>query len=711
MNRGDKYIVNVAPQLDSGAAMEWIRTINVLLKSTMVYSLDLESSSAFNVMMDLSSDIVSYDRAILYTLDEDQNRYFPVIKRGFPGPLPDELRSGNVILDWTVENRQPIRVDEPDTKALDELFQGTGCRSIVSLPIAHDGLIKGVFQVFREREKSFSDENVRMLWILALQLEGMFERQFKATTQKGVEKDTFTGLPTRATIEMELDKEIYRSRRNNAPISFLLIEIDGFNEMKSRLMSIEGDIILKEVASLIMKVVRRIDVVGRYSEAGLGLILPDIDDKKVHQFAGRIRNLVSSSSVKGAGGHPPFKLTVSIGFACYPQLMTAFDLIQGAQEALGEAKKDSGNKEIAHSSISRGEDRDHVAMRVNDLLTTMGSFFDLDRILHQMVQFYSRVSGAGRVSILVLDEEGKKLTFRQGTGFHGFEDDMRRMSLSLEDSISGNVLKKGQPLLVENIERDLSAVPRGKLKYTSPSFMSVPLVYQEEVIGVMNFSNKMEGSVFTEDDLDRVKPLVERAAGLLAEGRRFLRVQDQFFRNTADILLGIAEIKSPYLNGHADRVAHLTMELARRLGLQENQAELLAQSARFHDLGRIAVDETILGKAGKLEGSEREQMMAHPVWSYRILGSIPGLKVDLAAVKAHHERYDGKGYPDGLLGEEIPIGGRIMAVADTYDALTHERPYRAALSSEEALQVLEKNAWSQFDGRVVKALIDEEREH
>ncbi|HDL53158.1 MAG TPA: HD domain-containing protein, partial [Proteobacteria bacterium] len=132
-------------------------------------------------------------------------------------------------------------------------------------------------------------------------------------------------------------------------------------------------------------------------------------------------------------------------------------------------------------------------------------------------------------------------------------------------------------------------------------------------------------------------------------------------------------------------------------------AEILARSAKFHDLGRIAIDEALLSKAGDLAEDEREQVKAHPIWSYRILESIPGMDVDLEAVKAHHERYDGKGYPDGLLGEEIPMGARILAVADCYDALTSDRPYRAAMKREEALKVMDNNNWSQFDGRVVKA--------
>ena len=711
MKRGEKYIVQVAPELDVRVAQGWIKNLNVLLKSTMIYSLNLKMSSALNVMMDLVSDIVPYDRALFYLLDDDEKQYHPSLVRGFEETFPPQLSLGNIVLDWTVENHQPVRINNPDTKTLEELAYYTGCRSAVSIPISHDNRVKGILQIFKTEANRFSDENVRMLWILALQMEGMFHRLFKARDPSGLEKDPFTDLPRRAVFEQELEKELIRSRRNSNPFSVLLVDIDGFKELKVAVMSLEGDIMVREVSSLIGKVIRRIDIMARYSESCIGLILPDADAQKASVFANRIKTMVSANKMKGIAGHASLGLTVSVGVSTFPGSVTQLELLQGAEEAARRARAQGGNAVEKHLGTLARAQGDPVAIQIQELLSSMGRFFNLDALLEQLVYFYSRAARAGRVSILVLNDNGAALRFIQGTGFHGFEEDIRAMSLPLKNSISGSVVRTKRPLLIQDIERTIPKRPRGKLNYTSPSFMSVPLIHGDNVVGVMNLSNPVNGEAFEKEDLDHILPMAQGVAELIAEGKRFTKAQEGFFSHTADVLLGVAEEKSPYLSGHSDRVAQFSLGLAKKMGYSAGDAEVLARSAKFHDLGRIAIDEALLSKAGDLEEDEREQVKAHPIWSYRILESIPGMDVDLEAVKAHHERYDGKGYPDGLLGEEIPMGARIMAVADCYDALTSDRPYRPAMKHEEALKIMDNNNWSQFDGRVVKAFKAMDIEH
>jgi HD-GYP domain-containing protein (c-di-GMP phosphodiesterase class II) len=169
------------------------------------------------------------------------------------------------------------------------------------------------------------------------------------------------------------------------------------------------------------------------------------------------------------------------------------------------------------------------------------------------------------------------------------------------------------------------------------------------------------------------------------------------------MLLNISESKSPYLRGHSDRVTDLAYQLAGKVGLDQDAAAKLRNAARYHDIGRIAIDEHILSKKGPLDESERTLVNQHPLWSARILETIPGINADFEAVRTHHEAFDGRGYPNGLLGEEIPIGGRIIAVADAFDAMVHERPFRKSMTRKEAIEVLESKSWTQFDGRVVKA--------
>jgi HD-GYP domain-containing protein (c-di-GMP phosphodiesterase class II) len=332
--------------------------------------------------------------------------------------------------------------------------------------------------------------------------------------------------------------------------------------------------------------------------------------------------------------------------------------------------------------------------------------FNIESLLSHLVEFFSRLSGADRVSIMVTDETGDKLVFKHGVGFQGFEEEIRKTVLEVEDSICGQALKQRQPLLVDNVDVFMPTRARHGLRYSSPSFLSIPLIFEEEAIGVINFSNPKDHGSFTEQDLDIIGPHVQTMAKLLAEGKRFSSIQKDFLHDTADILLNISEDKSPYLRGHSERVSENSYHLAQSLNLPESEAIRIANAGRFHDLGRIAVDESILGKPGPLDSNETNIIRQHPLWSTRILQSFPQLDIDLSAVRTHHERVDGKGYPDGLLGEEIPIGGRIPAVTDAFDAMTHPRPFRPAMSQEEAFRILEDKSKSQFDGRVVNALMD-----
>ena len=498
-------------------------------------------------------------------------------------------------------------MDGPDTKALEELTYFTGCRSALSIPISHDNRVKGVLQIFKSEDHKFSDENVRMLWILALQMEGMFHRLFKARLPSGLEKDPFTDLPRRSVFEGELEKELIRSRRSSNPFSVLLVDIDGFKELKVATMSLEGDIMVREVATLIRKVIRRIDIMARYSESCIGLILPDADSRKAGVFANRIRTMVSSNQMKGIAGHATLGLTVSVGVSSFPGSVTQLELLQGAEQAVERARDQGGNTVEKHVGILARAQGDPISIQVQELLSSMGRFFNLDGLLEQLVHFYSRAARAGRVSILVLDDKGAALRFVQGTGFHGFEDDIRSMSLPLKNSISGSVVRTQRPLLIQDIERTIPKRPRGKLNYTSPSFMSIPLVHGDVVVGVMNLSNPVDGEVFEKSDLDHIMPMAKGVAELISEGRRFTKAQEGFFSHTADVLLGVAEEKSPYLSGHSDRVAQFSLGLAKKMGYSAGDAELLARSARFHDLGRIAIDEALLSKEGHLEDDERSR--------------------------------------------------------------------------------------------------------
>ena len=163
------------------------------------------------------------------------------------------------------------------------------------------------------------------------------------------------------------------------------------------------------------------------------------------------------------------------------------------------------------------------------------------------------------------------------------------------------------------------------------------------------------------------------------------------------------EEKDRLTEGHCSRLERLAMLTGERLGLPGKQLIALSYGAYLHDIGKVMVPDDILGKASSLTDSEWRKMQRHPDHGAEMLGKKQYLAGAAEVVRAHHERFDGDGYPRGLKGEEIPIGARVVAVVDTYDAIVSARPYKKAVAKEEAIQELERNAGSQFDPRVVRA--------
>jgi HD-GYP domain-containing protein (c-di-GMP phosphodiesterase class II) len=186
--------------------------------------------------------------------------------------------------------------------------------------------------------------------------------------------------------------------------------------------------------------------------------------------------------------------------------------------------------------------------------------------------------------------------------------------------------------------------------------------------------------------------------------RQLIRLQADT-RDALATLVDVVELRDPYTAGHSLRVARMARMIAIELGLTAQEADAIESAGKVHDVGKVAVDPEILTKDGKLDDNEWEQMRLHPVHGAKIVAQFNSYVDGYQLVRHHHERWDGKGYPDGIAGEEIPLGARILAVADTYDALTSNRPYRSAMSHETAIDILNSGAGTQWDPRVVDAFI------
>ncbi|WP_172856574.1 HD-GYP domain-containing protein [Thermoanaerobacterium sp. RBIITD] len=179
----------------------------------------------------------------------------------------------------------------------------------------------------------------------------------------------------------------------------------------------------------------------------------------------------------------------------------------------------------------------------------------------------------------------------------------------------------------------------------------------------------------------------------------------QNYLDMEDALISALEAKDVYIQGHSERVHKLVSLIVSKMKLKSEEAEDIITAARLHDIGKIGINDSVLNKPGRLTEEEYAQIMDHPVMGSEIVKKVRSMYNISNIIRHHHEKYDGSGYPDGLKGEEIPLGSRIIAVADAFDAMTSKRSYRDPFLISEAIEELRKNTNIQFDAGVVDAFI------
>jgi putative nucleotidyltransferase with HDIG domain len=190
-----------------------------------------------------------------------------------------------------------------------------------------------------------------------------------------------------------------------------------------------------------------------------------------------------------------------------------------------------------------------------------------------------------------------------------------------------------------------------------------------------------------------------------SENKRLIAALEEGYLDTIRSLAGAIDAKDPYTRGHSQRVADLSVEIGRELGLGEGEVKALSYGGILHDIGKIGIPERLLAKPTPLEGGEVDLMRAHPVIGAEIVKGVAFLREAIPAIRCHHERWDGAGYPDRLAAEDIPLVARIVNAADTWDACTSERPYQAAIPADQVLSILARLRGTQMDPRVHDALV------
>jgi putative nucleotidyltransferase with HDIG domain len=337
---------------------------------------------------------------------------------------------------------------------------------------------------------------------------------------------------------------------------------------------------------------------------------------------------------------------------------------------------------------------------VNHIGNILNSLIDQENALEVIVKTMAKTMNASICSLMLVNEETDELEVAYSVGLEG----VRLRKVKIGEGVSGYAAREGKPLLVTNIETD----PRFKLpndpQYATTSLIAAPLFVKGKVIGILNVNNKKNGEAFTHDDLSLLTTVAGQAAIAVENSNLYRDIRSSYF-DTVRALVNALEAKDKYSKGHSERVTLLAMMIADEMGLSDESKQALQHAGVLHDIGKIGISASILNKEGKLTGNEYDTIKDHPLIGEKILDPISFLKNVKVIVGEHHERYDGKGYPHQRLGSELSVESKILAVADAFDALTTDRPYRKALPFDEAVAEIRRCASSQFDPEVVDVFL------
>lgn len=324
---------------------------------------------------------------------------------------------------------------------------------------------------------------------------------------------------------------------------------------------------------------------------------------------------------------------------------------------------------------------------------------DLKEILSFVVAKALEHFRAAGTAVLLIDKDTGQLRVAETRGrLSGLGDTASMVS---EDGVEGRVARTGQAELHPRPKRSLR---RLLLERGHKSRLCVPLVSRGSTVGVLTLESDGNRERFDENDLKLATTFASQAATSI-ENIRLYHDLRQLALSTMTALASAIDAKDSYTRGHSERLANYAVGLAQHLGLPESERRSIECAATLHDIGKIAISDSILKKAGPLTAEEWSLMRTHPVRGAQMVESIDFLRDAVPLILHHHERYDGKGYPAGLAGEDIPLGARVLAVVDAWEAMTSDRAYRRALTYEQAAAELVRNAGKQFDPHLVTAFL------
>jgi putative nucleotidyltransferase with HDIG domain len=362
-----------------------------------------------------------------------------------------------------------------------------------------------------------------------------------------------------------------------------------------------------------------------------------------------------------------------------------------------------GERELLSRVCSKG-DYPEVVERLNselfkklqkiNLLQAMNaeldSIYDNNRIYQIIVEMASKLLMVQEASFGIIEDGYLKIKRAIG---------VKEKDIPITGTLFQSILKTRSYYLAALDELN----PHTGLPVSS-CFISLPFLIKDEVFGLLSLANKVGGASFTDDDISLALTLVNKAALRIENNVLYEIVYNNLVNSLKALVISI-EARDPYTRDHSERVTAYALQVAEVLGLSGEDTDAIKFGGYLHDIGKIGIRDGILLKPGPLTEAEHADVRLHPIIGDNILKPLMFFPKEREIIRHHHERYDGKGYPDGLAGEKIPLIARVLSVADSYDAMTSSRPYRKAKTHEQAIMEIKRCTGTQFDEKIVEAFL------
>jgi diguanylate cyclase (GGDEF)-like protein/putative nucleotidyltransferase with HDIG domain len=531
-------------------------------------------------------------------------------------------------------------------------------------------------------------------------------RRAEELLRKQASRDPLTDCLNHAAITSQMAD---LTSRDGARIAIVMADIDGMKAINDTYGHQVGDAALLAVAGALS---RSGAIVGRYGGDEFIAVLPDVPRPDAQRYCGQVMEVLEQTTVPdaGTGSHVPVR--ASLGLAIYPDEASDVEsAVRLADDAMYAEKRERRmQQDVIPQRASVGDERaTRIIGEIVPLLTAPGR---LDEKLRMVAHRLSASGGydavrfrldqgsrrAADATYLTLSPEGVS------SGPNGVPETADRMRAVLE--------RTRRPIIISDLPRDDRVSPNEQQIFDAAGLHSaviVPMIWHGDMVGVLSVASKRVGALdardaqFVSTIADQVTAIIrmetlvddlQAATGRLEDART----------DTMVLLAAAAEAHEQSTGEHLHRVQALSERLARELGYDDADASAVGNAAILHDIGKIRVPERILQSPSRLDGTEWATMKQHTVWGAEFLAQRPGFEMAAVVAACHHERWDGGGYPRGLSGEQIPEIAQIVTVADSFDAITSDRPYRAARGADWAIEEIMRCAGTQFSPRVVDAL-------